>query len=43
MPRQVLLRRLHGDREPTEYRGMLNLTDLASLRNGVALESNVIS
>jgi len=31
MPRQVRLHRFHGDREPPQCRGMLNLTDLASV------------
>jgi hypothetical protein len=30
-PRQVRLRKLHGDREPSQCRGMLNLTDLGSV------------
>jgi hypothetical protein len=31
MPRQVRLSMLYGDREPPQCRGMLNLTDLASV------------
>ena len=31
MPRQVRLRKLHGDRKPPQSGGMLNLTDLASV------------
>jgi site-specific recombinase XerD len=31
MPRRVRLRQLHGDREPAQCQGMMNLTDLATV------------